>query len=64
MTDLETFHTDLPSQINAFAQVKDRYIKEPWPTWTAIDIDRLFPPRGIVEIKIIAYLGAPRELVE
>ncbi|MEO0696001.1 MAG: Rid family hydrolase [Pseudomonadota bacterium] len=55
--ELETFHTDLPAQIDTFAKVKDRYIREPYPTWTAIDIDRLYPDRGLVEIKITAYIG-------
>lgn len=57
VVEIQTFHTDLPAQINEFAAVKDRYIKEPYPAWTAIDIDRLYPDRGLVEIKITAYVG-------
>ena len=64
VVELETFHTDLPAQIDAFAEVKDRYIAAPYTTWTAIDVDRLFPDRGLVEIKVTAYLGAPRTLKE
>lgn len=64
VVELETFHTDLPAQINAFAAVKDRYIAAPYTTWTAIDVDRLFPDLGLVEIKVTAYLGAPRKLEE
>lgn len=57
VVEIITYHTDLPAQIEDFGAVKDRYIKEPYPAWTAIDIDRLYPDRGIVEIKITAYLG-------
>jgi enamine deaminase RidA (YjgF/YER057c/UK114 family) len=57
VVEFETFHTDLPGQIVLFGEVKDRYVKEPYPAWTAIDIDRLYPDRGIVEIKVTAYLG-------
>lgn len=57
VVEIQTFHTDLPAQIALFGTVKDRYLKEPWPAWTAIDIDRLFPDGGLVEIKITAYVG-------
>lgn len=58
VVEIQTFHTDLPAQFPVFAAVKDRYIKEPYPAWTAIDIDRLFPDNGVVEIKLTAYLGS------
>jgi enamine deaminase RidA (YjgF/YER057c/UK114 family) len=54
VVEITTFHTDLPAQIEAFKRVKHRYIREPFPAWTAIDIDRLVPDRGLVEIKLIA----------
>ena len=57
VVEIITYHTDLPEQIAVFGEVKDRYIKEPYPAWTAIDVDRLYPDRGLVEIKITAYLG-------
>ena len=52
--EITTFHTDLPAQIEAFKNVKRRYIRAPFPAWTAIDIDRLVPDRGLVEIKLVA----------
>lgn len=52
--EITTFHTDLPAQIEAFKKVKHRYIRGPFPAWTAIDIDRLVPDRGLVEIKLVA----------
>lgn len=52
--DITTFHTDLPAQFDGFRKVKDRYIREPFPAWTAIDIDRLVPDGGLVEIKVVA----------
>ena len=52
--ELTTFHTDLPSQMDSFVKVKHRYIREPYPAWTAIDIDRLVPDNGLVEIKLVA----------
>jgi enamine deaminase RidA (YjgF/YER057c/UK114 family) len=55
VVEMTTYHTDLPAQFDVFARVKDRYVGEPYPAWTAIDVDRLLPDRGIVEIRVIAY---------
>ena len=52
--DMTTYHTDLPGQMEAFVDVKNRYVRAPFPTWTAIDIDRLVPDNGLVEIKVVA----------
>ena len=54
VVDITTYHTDLPTQFEGFRKVKDRYIREPFPAWTAIDIDRLVPDGGLVEIKVVA----------
>lgn len=56
VVDITTFHTDIDAQIYPFADVKDEFIKAPYPAWTAIDIDRLFSPEAITEIKIIAVM--------
>jgi enamine deaminase RidA (YjgF/YER057c/UK114 family) len=52
--EITSYHTDLPAQIEAFKKVKHRYIRGPFPAWTAIDIDRLVPDRGLLEIKLVA----------
>lgn len=57
VVEMTTFHTELIPQIAPFTASKDKYMKEPYPAWTAIDVDRLYVERGIVEIKLIAYVG-------
>lgn len=59
--DITTFHTDLPAQIDGFSAVKHNYVRAPFPTWTAIDVDRLLPDDGLVEIKIVARRGPKPE---
>jgi enamine deaminase RidA (YjgF/YER057c/UK114 family) len=59
VVEITTYHTDLPAQFQLFSRVKDRHVGEPYPAWTAIDVDRLLPDNGIVEIRVIAY--APRD---
>jgi enamine deaminase RidA (YjgF/YER057c/UK114 family) len=54
VVDINTFHTDLAAQIYEIAAVKDRYVKAPFPAWTAIGITSLVEPTGITEIKIVA----------
>lgn len=55
VVEIITYHTDMPAQIDLFMEVKNRYVQAPYPAWTAIDIDRLYPDGGLVEIKVTAY---------
>lgn len=56
VVDITSFHTDLTTQMPAITAVKNRYIKAPFPAWTAIQVSRLIPDNGITEIKIVAKL--------
>ena len=55
VVDITSFHTDVKAQLDAMATAKARYVKAPFPAWTAIGVSRLLPDRGITEIKIIAH---------
>jgi enamine deaminase RidA (YjgF/YER057c/UK114 family) len=54
VVDITSFHTDVTAQMPAIVAVHKRFVKAPYPAWTAIDVDRLIPDRGITEIKIVA----------
>ena len=54
--DVTTFHVGLQAHLRTFATVKDRYLREPYPAWTAIGVSELAVPGGLVEIKAIARL--------
>jgi len=54
VVDITTFHTDLTTQMPAIVAVKNRYIRAPFPAWTAIQVARLIPSNGITEIKMVA----------
>ncbi|MGE0485511.1 MAG: RidA family protein [Gammaproteobacteria bacterium] len=56
ITEMTTFHVGLQAHLGAFMQVKDGYIKEPYPAWTAIGITELAIPGGLVEIRVTARL--------
>jgi enamine deaminase RidA (YjgF/YER057c/UK114 family) len=57
VVDITTFHTDLASQMPAIVAVKNKYVKPPFPAWTAIQVIRLIPDNGITEIKIVAKVS-------
>ena len=57
VVDLTTFHVGLQAHLRTFARVKDRFLKPPYPAWTAIGVSELAVPGGLVEIKAVARLG-------
>ena len=59
VVDMTSYHTDIDAQFPAMVAVHRRYVRAPFPAWTAIDVDRLVPERGITEIKIVARRPAP-----
>ncbi len=60
VVDMTSFHTDLNSQMPAIVAVKSKYVRNPPPAWTAIEVSRLIPDRGITEIKIVARRPRPK----
>lgn len=60
VVEMTTFHTDLAAQAAAITTVKNRYVKPPFPAWTAIGISKLFDPSAVTEIKVIARKPAKR----
>jgi enamine deaminase RidA (YjgF/YER057c/UK114 family) len=59
VVDITSFHTDLTTQMPAIVAVKNKYVKAPPPAWTAIEVSRVIPDRGITEIKMVAKLSGP-----
>lgn len=60
VVDITSYHTDLTTQMPAMLAVKNRYVKAPFPAWTAIGVSRLMPDRGLTEIKLVAKLPKKR----
>jgi enamine deaminase RidA (YjgF/YER057c/UK114 family) len=54
VVDMTTYHVGLQSQRLMFMAVKNRYIADTLPCWTAIGIHELSQPGMIIEIKLIA----------
>lgn len=57
IVDLTSFHTDM-RDLPVFMRVKDRYLTEDFPAWTAIGAAQLGGAAGyLIEIKAVAVIG-------
>ncbi len=54
IVEITTYHVDIARHMEIFMRVKDRYLKEPYPAWTAIGVSELIVPGGLMEIRAIA----------
>ena len=52
--EFTTFHVGLQEHMGTFMKVKDEFLSEPWPAWTAIGITELALPGARVEIRVTA----------
>jgi len=57
LVEMTTFHVGLNEHLKTFMVVKDRYVKEPYPAWTAIGVTELAFPNALVEIRVNARLA-------
>ena len=62
VVEIRSYHTDFtagakPSEQQAlFRRVKDRYVKAPYPAWTAVGVARLWEESLFAEISVVARL--------
>jgi enamine deaminase RidA (YjgF/YER057c/UK114 family) len=56
IVECTTYHVDIHSHINEFSAIRDQYISEPWPAWTAIGITELLVAGVHVEIRVTVKL--------
>lgn len=54
--EMTTFHVSLSEHLAAFMKVKDGFIKDPFPAWTAIGTTELALPGALVEIRVTARI--------
>lgn len=54
IVEMTTFHVGLNEHLSVFMKIKDRYIKDPYPAWTAIGVVELAFPNSLVEIRVNA----------
>jgi enamine deaminase RidA (YjgF/YER057c/UK114 family) len=56
IVEYTSYHVDLQANMADFMAVRDEFLSEPWPAWTAIGITELAVPGAHVEIRVTARL--------
>lgn len=56
IVELVSYHVGLQNHLGKFIEIKSRYIREPFPTWTILEIAGLARPGLVIEIKAVAYV--------
>jgi enamine deaminase RidA (YjgF/YER057c/UK114 family) len=54
VVDITTYHVGIRKHLDIFMKVKDEYLLEPYPAWTAIGVSELITEGALVEIRAIA----------
>jgi enamine deaminase RidA (YjgF/YER057c/UK114 family) len=57
VVEMTTYHVDLREHLEAFTEVKDRWIVPPYPAWSAIGVAELITAGALVEIRAVAVSG-------
>ncbi|MET9297130.1 RidA family protein [Streptomyces sp. NPDC003077] len=58
IAELTTYHTDLRGDMPVFGRVKDAFLTERYPSWTAVGVPQLALPEVLVEIRVVAVVGS------
>ena len=56
VVDMTTFHVGLADHLDLFKTVRARFVRPPYPAWTAIECAGFAIPGVIVELKVTAAL--------
>ncbi len=54
IVEMTTYHVGLRDHFDLFNLVRDEYVSEPYPAWTAVEVAGLRREGAIVEIRVIA----------
>jgi len=54
IVEMTTYHVGLRDHLEVFKSIRDEFVKEPFPAWTAIEVAGFVREGTIVEIRVIA----------
>lgn len=54
VVEITSYHVEIRRHMETFMRVKERYLGEPYPAWTAIGVSELVVPGGLVELRAVA----------
>ena len=53
--EMTTYHVSLQQHLAVFRKVREEFVVEPYPAWTAIEVLGLVEIGALVEIRVIAH---------
>ena len=54
VVEMTSYHVDMRNHMPTFLRIKDEYIFDPYPAWTAIGVSALMTEGTLLEIRVIA----------
>lgn len=54
IVEITSYHVGISTHMETFMKVWARYLKEPYPAWTAVGVAELIVPGGLVELRAVA----------
>lgn len=54
LVEITTYHVNMREHLDAFIAVKDEYLTDPYPAWSAIGVTELITSGALVELRAIA----------
>lgn len=54
VVEMTTYHIHLREHLEIFKAVKDEFVKEPYPAWSAIGVSEFITEGALVEIRVVA----------
>lgn len=60
VVEMTSYHVGLRKHLETFIKVKDEFISEPYPAWTAIGVPELITKGTLIEIRVIAKKTSTR----
>lgn len=59
VVEMTSYHVGLRDHIATFREIRERFVRAPFPAWTAIGVTELITPGTIVELRAIARRDVP-----
>ena len=57
IVEMTSYHVGLRGHFDLFDAIRLKYLSEPYPAWTAVEVAGLRREGAIVEIRVIAHTG-------
>ncbi|WP_299726504.1 RidA family protein [uncultured Tateyamaria sp.] len=54
LVEMTSYHVGLRDHLEQFRSIREQYVQEPYPAWTAIEVTGFVRDGAVVEIKCIA----------